>query len=75
MSGPNCRLEHYKIERNELVRQEDEMVETIKDRIGEYACITSHSWRDNDYFGVVTEDAQICVYKILEGIVHYKRYD
>jgi len=51
------------------------MVDLIKERIGEYSSITAQAWRDNDYYGVVTEDAQICVYRILEGVVLHQRFD
>ena len=51
------------------------MVEMIRERLGEYASITAQAWKDDDYYGVVTDDAQICVYKILHGIVLHTRSD
>lgn len=35
----------------------------------------AHAWSDIDYFGVVTEDAQICIFKVAHEVVLHTRYD
>lgn len=65
MTGPNCRIDYCKIDRNELVRQNDPKLNEMKDLIGDKANITAHAWgNDGDFFGVCTADAQISVYRL-----------
>ena len=75
MTGPVGRLDYCKIERNELVYQHDMKIVEMKEFVGEYANITAHSWsQDGDYFGVCTDDGQVCVYKLGFDIVFFEKF-
>ena len=46
----------------------------MKRNIGDYANITAHSWSsDGDFFGICTEDGQICIYKMGHRIIFCER--